>query len=161
MGHDWLLAVLYNVPKVPKHLFLTGPISYLVIGLALAPGARLCLAPAGGRDLAGAMLSLAIMLTDPSLHDPFYTWTPVLAAFWIVAAVALTLHAFRRRWFPIFGRILGSWLIAIGLLYGGASLAPNLSRRHRLPKWSGQILPAHATAAWVSFRAASNKLQPP
>jgi hypothetical protein len=34
------------------------------------------------------------------------------------------LRAFRRGWFSIFGRILGSWLLAIGLLYGGASLVP-------------------------------------
>jgi hypothetical protein len=45
-------------------------------------------------------------------------------AFWIVAAVCLTVRAFRQPWFDIPGRILGSWLIAIGLLYGGASLVP-------------------------------------
>ena len=125
VGQDWLLWVLYNVPEGPTHLFLAGPISYLVIGLALVPGMRLLpwLLPIAA-IVAGAMLSLAIMLTDPSLHDPAFTWTPVLAAFWIVAAMSLTLHAFRRGWFAIFGRILGSWLIAIGLLYGGAALAP-------------------------------------
>ncbi len=127
VGQDWLLWVLYNVPEGPTHLFLTGPISCLAIGLALVPGARLLpwLLPIGAFVL-GAMLSLAIMLTDPSLHDPAFTWTPVLAAFWIVGAVSLTLRAFRQRWFPIFGRILGSWLLAIGLLYGGAELAPVL-----------------------------------
>ncbi len=127
VGQDWLLWVLYNVPEGPTHLFLTGPISFLVIGLALAPGARLLpwLLPIAA-VVAGGMLSLAIMLTDPSLHEPAFTWTPVLVAYWIVAAVSLTLRAFRRGWFPVFGRILGSWLIAIGLLYGGASLAPIL-----------------------------------
>jgi hypothetical protein len=122
-----LLWVLYNVPNGPTHLFLTGPISCLTIGLALVPGARLLpwLLPVGA-IIVGAMLSLAIMLTDPSLHDPAFTWTPLLAAFWIVAAVGLTLHAFWRGWFGIFGRILGSWLVAIGLLYGGASLLPIL-----------------------------------
>jgi hypothetical protein len=124
-GQDWLLWVLYNVPEAPTHLFLTGPISCLAIGLALVPGARLLawLLPVGS-IIVGAMLSLAIMLTDPSLHDPAFTWTPLLAAFWIVAAISLTLRAFRQDWFPIFGRILGSWLLAIGLLYGGAELAP-------------------------------------
>ena len=127
VGQDWLLWVLYNVPEGPTHLFLTGPIAFLAIGLALVPGARLLpwLLPLAA-IAAGAMLSLAIMLTDPSLHDPAFTWTPVLAAFWIVAAVSLTLHAFRQGWFPIFGRILGSWLVAIGLLYGGASLMPRI-----------------------------------
>ena len=127
IGQDWLLWVLYNVPEGPTQLFLTGPIAYLAIGLALVPGARLLpwLLPVAA-IIAGAMLSLAIMLTDPSLHDPAFTWTPMLAAFWIVVAVSLTLRAFRRGWFPIFGRILGSWLVAIGLLYGGASLLPIL-----------------------------------
>ena len=41
VGQDWLLWVLYNVPEGPTHLFLTGPISCLAIGLALVPGARL------------------------------------------------------------------------------------------------------------------------
>jgi len=127
IGQDWLLWVLYNVPEGPTHLFLTGPIACLAIGLALVFGARLVpwLLPMAA-IVAGGMLSLAIMLTDPSLHDPAFTWTPVLAAFWIVAAVSLTLQAFRRGWFPIFGRILGSWLVAIGLLYGAASLVPIL-----------------------------------
>jgi hypothetical protein len=78
----------------------------------------------------GAMLGLSIRLTDPSLHVPAYTWTPVLIAFWIIVAVTLTLRAMRRTWFDIFGRILGSWLIAIGVLYGGASLVP----KRKLPE---------------------------
>ena len=125
IAQDWLLFILYNIPGGPTHLFLTGPISCLAVGLALAPGARLrpWLLPIAA-NVIGAMLSLVIMLTDPSLHDPAFTWAPLLAAFWIVAAVSLTLRAFWRNWFPIFGRILGSWLIAIGLLYGGAELAP-------------------------------------
>jgi hypothetical protein len=52
---------------------------------------------------------------------------PLLIACWIVGAVILTLRAFRRGWFVIFGRILGSWLFAIGLLYGGAARAPATS----------------------------------
>jgi hypothetical protein len=124
---DWLLWVLYNLPGGPTYLFLTGPISCLAVGLALVPGARLLpwLLPIGS-IVAGAMLSLAVFLTDPSLHDPAFIGTPLLAAFWIVAAVALTVRAFWRGWFGIFGRILGSWLVAVGLLYGGASLLPVL-----------------------------------
>ena len=120
-----MLRILDAVPQAATHLFLTGPISYLAAGAALACGDRLrpYFAPIAAAIL-GAMLALAIKLTDPSLHEPAYTWTPMLIACWIVAAVALTLRAFRRGWFSIFGRILGSWLVAIGLLYGGASLVP-------------------------------------
>jgi hypothetical protein len=72
----------------------------------------------------GAMQAVMIKLTDPSLHEPVFTWTPVLIAVWIIAATSLTLGAFWRDWLSVFGRILGSWLLAIGLLYGGASLVP-------------------------------------
>jgi hypothetical protein len=124
-GQDRLLAMLDLVPRAATHLFFTGPISYLAAGAALVAGARWrdWLTPVAAL-IVGAMLALTIKLTDPSLHEPAYTWTPVLIAFWIVAAVRLTLRAFRRGWFSIFGRILGSWLLAIGLLYGGASLVP-------------------------------------
>jgi hypothetical protein len=122
-AEDWLLWMLDVVPRAATHQFLTGPISYLAAGVALVSSARLrpYVAPAAA-TIFGAMLGLTIKLTDPSLHEPAFTWTPVLIAFWIVASVSLPLRAFRRRWFPIFGRILGSWLLAIGLLYGGASL---------------------------------------
>jgi hypothetical protein len=125
--HMQLIETIYTVSEGPTYLFLTGPISALAIGLALAPGARVLpwLLPVAA-FIGGAMLALAIFLTDPSLHDPAFTWTPMVAAVWIVLAVALTLRAFPHRWFAIFGRILGSWLLAIGLLDGGASLLPIL-----------------------------------
>ena len=124
-AEDRLLWMLDMVPRAATHLFLTGPISYLAAGAALVSSARLrsYVAPAAAA-IFGAMLGLTIKLTDPSLHEPAFTWTQVLIAFWIVAAVSLPLRAFWRGWFPIFGRILGSWLLAIGLLYGGASLVP-------------------------------------
>ncbi|MGH6727623.1 MAG: hypothetical protein ACREB8_13935 [Pseudolabrys sp.] len=124
-AEDQLLRILDVVPQAATHLFLVDPIAYLAAGAALACGDRLrpFFAPIGA-VIFGAMLALAVKLNDPSLHEPAYTWLPVLIACWIVAAVVLTLRAFRRGWFSIFGRILGSWLVAIGLLYGGASLVP-------------------------------------
>jgi hypothetical protein len=125
LAEDRLLWALDTVPGAATHLFLTTPIAYLAAGAALVASARWreWLTPVGAA-IFGAMLGLTIKLTDPSLHEPAYTVAPVLIAFWILGAVALTLRAFRRGWFAIFGRILGSWLIAIGLLYGGASLIP-------------------------------------
>jgi hypothetical protein len=133
-GQDRLLAILDLLPRAATHLFFTGPIAYLAAGAALVAGARWrdWLTPAAAL-IVGAMLALAVKLTDPSLHEAAYTWTPVLIALWIVAAVTLTLRAFRRGWFAIFGRILGSWLLAIGLLYGGASLVPPKRQPPPLP----------------------------
>jgi hypothetical protein len=145
IAEDGLLRILDMVPQAATHLFLAGPISYLAAGAAVIFGERLrtYLAPIAALIL-GAMLALAIKLTDPSLHEPAFTWTPVLIACWVVAAVAVTLRAFRRGWFSIFGRILGSWLVAIGLLYGGASLMPK--RQPSPPPMARPQAPANAPA---------------
>jgi hypothetical protein len=129
VAEDLLLRILDTVPRAATHLFLTGPISYLAVGGALAFSPRLrSFAVPIAATIFGAMLALVIKMTDPSLHDAAYTWTPVLVACWIIVAVALTVRAFRRGWFLIFSRILGSWLLAIGILYGGASLIPKRER---------------------------------
>ena len=128
-AQDRLLWLLDTVPRAATHMFLTGPISYLAAGVALVAGARWrdWLAPPAAA-IFGAMLGLTIRLTDPSLHQPVFTWSPVLIAVWIVFAVMLCLRGFWRDWFPIFGRILGSWMLAIGLLYGGVSVIPKPAR---------------------------------
>lgn len=125
LAENQLLRLLDHVPQAATHLFFAGPIAFLAVGATLAAGARVWswLAPIAAL-IAGAMLALVVRMTDPSLHDPLYTGAPLLIAVWIVAAIALTLRAFRRGWFAIFARILGSWLLAIGLLYGGAALLP-------------------------------------
>jgi len=125
LAEDRLLQLLDKVPGAATHLFLTGPSSYLAAGVALVVSSRWrTYAAPPAAAVFGAMLGLAIKLTDPSLHEPAYTWTPLFGALWIVLSVTLSLRAFRRGWFPIFGRILGSWMLAIGLLYGGVSLLP-------------------------------------
>ena len=120
VAEDRLLWALDSVPRAATHLFMTGPISYLAAGAALVASERRrsIVAPAAA-IIVGAMLALMIKLTDPSLHEPVFTWTPVLIAVWLVVSVSLSLRVFRREWFIVAGRILGSWLIAIGLLYGG------------------------------------------
>ncbi len=129
VGEYGLLAVLDIIPRAASRFFLIGPISYVAAGMALVGNARwrARLTPVAA-FVAGAMLALSIRLTDPSLHEPSYTVTPALISFWIVVTVALSLRAFRRDWFAIFGRIFGSWLLAIGILYGGVSLLPPKDR---------------------------------
>jgi hypothetical protein len=127
---DRFVAALAAVPQAASHDFLTGPVSCLAVGLALAAGARLRrgLLPVAAA-IAGAMLVFAIHVTDPSLHDWRFPLAGIAIALWIVVAITFMVRAFRRDWFTIPGRILGSWLIAVGLLYGGASLVP----RRNLP----------------------------
>ena len=124
-GEYWLLWLLDKIPGAATHFFLTGPICYLATGLALIAGVRLrvVLLPAAAA-IVGAMLAILIRITDPSLHEPVFTGVPILIVLWIVAAFACLVRTFWRDRFPVFGRILGSWMLAIGLLYGGVSVVP-------------------------------------
>jgi hypothetical protein len=124
-AQDWLLSLLAAIPQASSHGFMTGPISFVIVGVVLLTGARLrswLLPPAA--IVVGTALALAIKLTDPSLQYTTIRWAGTLVGLWMVVAVSLTVRAFRRNWFNIFGRVFGSWLIAIGFLYGGASLMP-------------------------------------
>ncbi len=125
LAEDRLLALLDAVPRAATHLFLTGPISYLAAGAALLVAARwrAFVAPLAAL-IVGAMAALLIRLTDPTLQQTAFTLVPVMIAVWIVAVLAFTLRSFPRGWFAVFGRIFGSWLVAIGLLSGGTSLLP-------------------------------------
>ncbi|KAA3447389.1 hypothetical protein C7I87_27820 [Mesorhizobium sp. SARCC-RB16n] len=121
---DRYLALMAGVPGATTHLFLTGPVSALAAGMLL-------LMPARARPwflplvavLIGAMLGVATTLTDPTLNDPAISLIAILIALWILAVIGLSGQAFWRGWFPIAARILGSWLIVIGLLVGGAAVA--------------------------------------
>lgn len=144
-----LLVQASALPNIAAHNFLTGPVASLAAGCALVAGRRLrvwVLPPAS--VLAGIMLTLAILVTDPSLRDPSNRIAGLLLAFWIIGAVSLTLHAFRRGWFDLAGPILGSWLIAIALLYGGTALLPqrklpepSVPSSSRLPQQTPDLAP--------------------
>lgn len=123
LAQDALLWLLDTLPRASMRMFYTGPIAFLAVGLALAVGERhrSWLAPLAAL-IAGATLMLTIRMTDPSLREPAYTLTPLLVAAWIAAAAALTLWLFPRHWCPVCARIFGSWLLAVGLLYGGVGI---------------------------------------
>ena len=123
-AYDRVIFLLYIAWDPPSDFYVTGPISYLAAGLPLLSHDRL-------RDwslplaafIVGTMLAIAIFLDDPSQGDPLFTCAPLVAAFWTFISVSLTVRAFRRSWLVIFVRILGSWTLAIGVLYAGASAA--------------------------------------
>jgi hypothetical protein len=123
LAKQQILAVELDIPT--EYLSLTSPVSALAVGLALAAGARVrpLLLPAAAL-IVGVMQAIAIELSDFTVDDPAIPLSGMLVTAWIVVAVWLTLRAFRQDWFIIGSRILGSWLLAIGVLYGGALLAP-------------------------------------
>lgn len=122
---DWLIAAIVSGPATTGRLALPGPISCLAGGLILAVSERLrswLLPPAA--IIIGATLALGIKLVDPSFHDPNFLRGAVAASVWLVAAIGLTGRLCDRPWFRIAIRIVGSWLIAIGLMLGAAILLP-------------------------------------
>jgi hypothetical protein len=123
--YEPLLAPLWAFPKAAESNFFTGPAAALAAGFALiAPQRpRVWLLPPFAL-ITGTAAALAIVVTDPTIRDPSNRIAGVLIAVWLTAAVALTVPAFYRAWFDTAGRILGSWLVAIALLYGGAALLP-------------------------------------
>lgn len=108
---------------------LTGPLPVVLAGATLLVVSRKrawILQPAA--FLLGSFFAVAIRLNDPTLDDPGFALAAVASTIGLVAAVALAWHKFERPWFAIGGRILGSWLMAVGLLLGGAMLAPRHDR---------------------------------
>jgi hypothetical protein len=121
----WFMAALSGVPQAPDHLFLTGPLSNMAVGLLLIVPQwtrKWLFAPVAA--VVGAMLAVAIALTDPTVNEFLVPCLGVTMGVWIVSAIALTISAIRHPWFSIAARIAGSWLLAAGLLYGSASLIP-------------------------------------
>src|SRR5262249_11770913 len=72
----------------------------------------------------GAMLAFAISLTDPTVNELLIPSIGVAIGVWIVLVMVLVASAIRHPWFLIAAGIAGGWLLAEGLLYGGASLIP-------------------------------------
>jgi hypothetical protein len=147
-SRDWLLSAIEAIPGATSHHFLTGPISSVTVCIALVlPGTRLrswfLLIAA---VVAGSMLAVAIGYgpQPPRCRDPFGgSGRRVLDH----RGHRLTVRAFRRAWFPIPARILGSWLIAIGLLYGGVSLLPKQKSEFPLPaETMPNIIPVPGTS---------------
>ncbi len=141
LAREWLLAVIVTANGALYRLRLLGPAACLAAGAMLVSPVRLrrWLLPVAAAVI-GVAVGLAITLNDPSFHDRSYPRAAIAAACWLVVAVALTGRPFDRPWLRIGARIFASWLLAIGLLLGGATLAKqfgaydNLSPRRPVPK---------------------------
>lgn len=125
LAQPLFLESVTRLPNAATHAFLTGPVAGLGVGIALflpaGPLARVATALAA--CLAAAMAAIAIPLVDPSFHDAA---VPVLAAAALLALVLLC-FALARALPPqarrLGARILGAWVLAVALLYGGATIA--------------------------------------
>lgn len=121
---EQIYLLIAPIPGAAANLFMTGPLACVLTGLALVlprparPRLALPLIP-----VVGAAIAISTRLGDPTLYAPHYLPAALLAQFWFIAAVALPVGRFDPPWLSIGSRIVASWMIAIGLLYGGAYLA--------------------------------------
>ncbi|MGR6468589.1 hypothetical protein [Rhizobium sp. PAMB 3182] len=120
-ARDIFLKVVAPLPGAGTHFFYAGPLATLAVGLCLVLPVRWRTWPAQPvAFLTGMLLAILVSLSDLTLHDRFFVPQNLAASLWTVAlAAALGLLA-RFAWAGTATQIMGSWLIAISLLYGGA-----------------------------------------
>jgi hypothetical protein len=120
-ARDIFLKVAAPLPGAGTHFFYAGPLATLAVGLCLVLPVRWRTLPAlPVAFVIGMLLAILVSLSDLTLHDRFFVPQNLAASLWTVAlATALGLLA-RFPWAGTATQIMGSWLIAISLLYGGA-----------------------------------------
>lgn len=106
-----------------KHLYLALPVANLACGILLiffSSWRKWLVLPVS--FVVGFMYAVTIKLTDPTLHDAIIPKIGVLLSVWLVLCAMLMVRVLYKKWFNIPVRILGSWLLASALLYGGTAL---------------------------------------
>ncbi|MDQ0458109.1 hypothetical protein [Rhizobium paknamense] len=155
-----LITLLKALPGAPTHFFLVGPLACLLAGLILVLPPRLRFWPGLPLLLGlGALLALAADFSNPGLHDIRYPPLSVLAGLWLILIVALAASLFKQGWTGIASRIAGSWLLAIGALYGGAYMA---SRQTELtpPPFSQPVVSSEAFPGFAPVLKAFDRIGP-
>jgi hypothetical protein len=120
-----LLEPLWVIPNIAAHHFLVAPVSSLSAGVALISGRRfLPLVIPLSAFLVGLASATAVVISDPSIGGITIRIVGQAMAVWVVGTSALITAGLVPGWRGPVGAILGSWLIAIGLLYGTFALIP-------------------------------------
>ncbi len=122
LGEARLLSPTAGPADLHNLFVFIGPLCCVVIGLALA-------SPAGLRGwtvptaaaLSGAGLGFLIALHGPATGDGRFFGGAAAAGLWLIMIPPLLLRRVDASWLTIGGRVVASWLIAIGLLLGGSS----------------------------------------
>ncbi|RKE86125.1 hypothetical protein [Rhizobium sp. AG855] len=116
--------LLAPVPGAAAHLFLAGPIACALTGLILIlPPAMRAPVALPLLPVIAAALAIATRLGDPALFARHYLETAIALQVSILAAVAWPVAHFPHPVLQTASRILGSWMLAVALLYGGAYVA--------------------------------------
>lgn len=116
-------SVFSQVPFAFENQFYSAPLAAIIVGatLILPDRARKLALPLAAFCV-GAMLSLCIVMTDPTSGAPSIPVIGLIFAAWLAVSLHICASTFKRYRVDIAMRIFGSWLVAIGILYGGATL---------------------------------------
>jgi hypothetical protein len=107
------------------YLYLLAPACAVATGIALvAPRPLRAFLVAVASLMSGALLGLLINISDPSTEEQTFAAGAVLCGAWLVTVAFLFWRQLEQPWFPIAGRILGGWLIAVGALLAALHLIP-------------------------------------
>jgi hypothetical protein len=140
---DQILTPLLTRPDAVKYLGylrLLGPVSCILAGLVLAAPETVCrfLIPPISL-LFGAMLGFSLALEDPSLGQRLYILGIGATLLWVILVPSFALQQVPRAWLRTGGRIMASWLFAIGIMLGALKLVP-------APRVATPVPPAPASA---------------
>jgi len=128
-----LLSATGLPPSTARYFIYLGPLCCVAAGITLAAAGRLrlCIMPAAV-ILCGAALGFLAALHDPAVGNPRFACGAAAAGLWFIATPPAILRWFGGSWLKIGGRILASWLVAIGLLLGGSKFVVQ-QRAERAP----------------------------
>jgi hypothetical protein len=129
-----VLAALVRRQGAFERTHLLAPAACILSGLALAaPGRlRMWIAP-GAALLAGGAIGFAAALNDPTFGGWRFMTGAAAASLWLLAAPLAAVPRVPERAMRVAGGILASWLLAIGLMLGAATLAKRASQPPMAP----------------------------
>lgn len=113
---DRLFALILATP-LGDNLFLVAPSAVILTGASLwLPGLWRQRAVTVAAGLVGFSFALFIGLDDLGVGIFRFAFGAVLEALWVILAPAFLLRQFRGPWLTIPLRIVGSWLVVIGVI---------------------------------------------
>ncbi|MCM2476598.1 hypothetical protein HGO38_24435 [Rhizobium sp. CG5] len=116
MFFDSLFALILLTP-LGDNLFLVAPSAVILTGASLwLPGRWRQRAVTVSAGLVGFSFALFIGLDDLGVGIVRFAFGAVAEALWVILAPAFLLRQFRGPWLTIPLRIVGSWLVVIGVI---------------------------------------------
>jgi hypothetical protein len=124
-----LLEPLWAIPNIATHQFLVAPASAIAAGMALLCTRRCATLVLPVSSFAiGMATALHGVVSDPSLGTIVVRVAGGGVALWMVGSIMLIASSLKTAgWSGPAASIFGSWLCAIGLIYGSFVLIPKHS----------------------------------